>query len=60
MKENECHMGPRDPTLILKQISTQRHLHTTSMTILERFRAEEASVAYLVKDKYPHNEKFHS
>lgn len=53
-------MGPRDPTLILKQISTQRHLHTTFMTILERFRAEEASVAYLVKDKYPLNEKFHS
>lgn len=59
MKDNELGIGPRDPTLILKQILTQTHLHTTPMTILERFRADEASVAYLVKDKYLLNEKFH-
>lgn len=55
MKANELGMGPRNPTLILKEILIQRHLHTTSMIIfiLERLRADEASVAYLVIDKYP-------
>lgn len=52
MKANDLGMGPRAPTLILKEILIQRHVHTTSMTIfiLERLRADEARVAYLVKD----------
>lgn len=36
MKDNEFGIGPRDPTLILKQVLTQTHLHTTPMTIYIR------------------------